>query len=72
MTSQTVSLNCNARRGTGADLLMRLSAWLRQRREVRRSKAELSVLDDRLLADIGIERHEMGEVARLGHLPGWR
>ena len=47
----------------------RLAADVRQWFERRRTIAELSRLDDRLLADIGIERADIPEVVRSGRLP---
>jgi uncharacterized protein YjiS (DUF1127 family) len=45
-------------------LLRRLAAWYRQERRYRETVAELSALSDHVLADIGIGRHQIGEVAR--------
>lgn len=57
-----------AKGGTNVD---RLLVWLRRGRLVRQNVRRLSALDDRLLADIGIARHELRHVARLGRQPGW-
>ena len=45
-------------------LLRRLAAWYGQQRRYRETVAELSRLGDHVLADIGIGRHEIGEIAR--------
>ena len=37
-----------------------------ERRRVRRTKAQLAALSDRLLADIGLERSDIARVARYG------
>jgi uncharacterized protein YjiS (DUF1127 family) len=50
-----------------SNLLHRVTAGLARRRELRRAYAELSALDDRALADIGISRSEIGYV--LTHNP---
>ncbi len=47
----------------------RLVADVRQWFERRRTIAELSRLDDRLLADIGIVREDIPEAVRRGRLP---
>ena len=40
-------------------------------RRIRRNTVRLSDLDDRLLADIGVRRDQIGAVARAGKLAGW-
>ncbi|MGH6947229.1 MAG: DUF1127 domain-containing protein [Kiloniellales bacterium] len=46
------------------ELLARLSRWLEQRRRYRATFRELSALSDEVLADVGILRGEIDEVAR--------
>jgi uncharacterized protein YjiS (DUF1127 family) len=46
------------------DLLRRLSAWYQRDRQYRATVAELDRLSDHVLADIGIGRHQIHEVAR--------
>lgn len=45
-------------------LLRRLATWYGQDRCYRQTVSELSKLSDHVLADIGIGRHQIGEVAR--------
>lgn len=45
-------------------LLRRLSAWYRRDRQYCATVAELNRLSDHVLADIGIGRHQIHEVAR--------
>jgi uncharacterized protein YjiS (DUF1127 family) len=45
-------------------LLRRLGAWYRRDRQYRATVAELNQLSDHVLADIGIGRHQIHEVAR--------
>ena len=45
-------------------LLQRLRSWYERNRQYRRTVAELGRLSDDVLADIGIGRHEIVEVAR--------
>jgi uncharacterized protein YjiS (DUF1127 family) len=45
-------------------LLGRLASWYGQRRRYRETVSELSRLSDHVLADIGIGRHQIHEVAR--------
>ncbi|MEO1092895.1 MAG: DUF1127 domain-containing protein [Pseudomonadota bacterium] len=45
-------------------LLQRVVAWLRVARRVRAERAALAELDDRLLADIGIDRYDALREAR--------
>jgi len=40
-------------------------------RRIRRNTVRLSDLDDRLLADIGVRRDQIGDVARRERLQGW-
>ena len=42
----------------------RLAAWYERNRNYRATVFELGRLSDRVLADVGIGRHEIGEVAR--------
>jgi uncharacterized protein YjiS (DUF1127 family) len=46
-------------------LLGRLASWYGQRRRYRETVSELSRLSDYVLADIGIGRHQIHEVARV-------
>ena len=50
-----------------ANLLQRVAAAMAERRKLRRAFEELSALDDRSLADIGISRSEIRYV--LAHSP---
>jgi uncharacterized protein YjiS (DUF1127 family) len=45
-------------------LLQRLGTWYGQNRRYRQTVSELARLSDRVLADIGIGRHQIHEVAR--------
>jgi uncharacterized protein YjiS (DUF1127 family) len=45
-------------------LLLRLRTWYERNRQYRRTVAELGRLSDDVLADIGIGRHEIVDVAR--------
>jgi uncharacterized protein YjiS (DUF1127 family) len=45
-------------------LLQRLSTRYEQYRRYRETVAELGRLSDHVLADIGIARHQIGEIAR--------
>jgi uncharacterized protein YjiS (DUF1127 family) len=54
-----------------ANVVERFIVWARRRRQVRRNIRRLTVLDDRLLADIGVARDQIRQVARLGRLPDW-
>jgi uncharacterized protein YjiS (DUF1127 family) len=54
---------------TRANGVRRLIEWIRNERQIRRSIRELSALDDRLLADIGVPRGHIEYVSRYGRLP---
>jgi uncharacterized protein YjiS (DUF1127 family) len=45
-------------------LVRRLATWYERYRHYRETVSELSRLSDHVLADVGIGRHEIGEVAR--------
>ena len=45
-------------------LLRRGVSWYQRNRTYRQTVADLSRLSDHVLADIGIGRHEIGEIAR--------
>jgi uncharacterized protein YjiS (DUF1127 family) len=45
-------------------VLRRVASWYRQQRRYRETVAELSRLSDHVLADIGIGRHQIAEIAR--------
>jgi uncharacterized protein YjiS (DUF1127 family) len=45
-------------------LLRRLRTWYQQSRRYRETVSELGKLSDHLLADIGIGRHQIREIAR--------
>lgn len=51
-----------AARGLG-QLFAELNAWLERRRSYRATLRELAALSDELLADVGLRRHEIPEVA---------
>lgn len=51
----------------GAAVTAALARW----RDKRRSVVRLSDLDDHLLADIGLRRDQIDEVAQAGKLEGW-
>ncbi len=51
----------------GTSLAERLRHW----RGIRRTRKRLSELDDRMLADLGFHRDQIGLVARRGRLPEW-
>jgi uncharacterized protein YjiS (DUF1127 family) len=46
-------------------------AWFRREREVRQAVDTLMTLDDRMLADIGLDRSHAEYVVRNGRLPSW-
>ena len=46
--------------------IKRLAAWIRNKRRIRRAMTELMALDDRMLADIGLTRGQVGHAARHG------
>ena len=53
-------------------VIRRLIAWIRAERRIRRGIAELSALDDNLLADIGVARGQIAHASRYGKPPqGW-
>ena len=53
-------------------VIRRLIAWIRSERRIRRGIAELSALDDILLADIGVARGQIVHASRYGRPPqGW-
>ena len=45
-------------------LLRRLASWYETHRRYRQTAFELNGLSDHVLADIGIGRHQIGEIAR--------
>jgi uncharacterized protein YjiS (DUF1127 family) len=45
---------------------LRVAAWHRRRREIRRTVAALSQLSDHMLRDIGLDRSEIASIARSG------
>jgi uncharacterized protein YjiS (DUF1127 family) len=49
-----------------ASLIHRSIEWLKERRRTRRATDELMALDDRMLADIGLSRGEIGYAVRHG------
>jgi uncharacterized protein YjiS (DUF1127 family) len=52
-------------------LLQRLATWYERNRAYRETVAELSRLSDHILADVGMGRHEIEEIARsLGRRAG--
>ena len=51
-------------RAIAAALLRRLLARYEQHRQYRKTVAELGRLSDHVLADIGIGRHQISEIAR--------
>ena len=54
-----------------SDGIRRCIAWLRCRRQIRRTIETLEDFDDRLLADVGLSREQIEKSARSGHLPGY-
>ena len=54
-----------------AETARRALAWYRRRRQARHAVWHLANLDDHLLADLGIPRHQVRRVAREGRLPEW-
>jgi uncharacterized protein YjiS (DUF1127 family) len=56
------------------ELFALVNGWLERRRQYRATLAELSALDDELLADIGVARSEIEPVARrvAGRATRWR
>jgi uncharacterized protein YjiS (DUF1127 family) len=48
-------------------LLRRLGAWYGENRQYRQTVSELASLSDHVLTDIGINRHQIHEVARTLH-----
>jgi uncharacterized protein YjiS (DUF1127 family) len=57
--------------GAVTETARRALAWYRRRRQARRDLWHLANLDDHLLADLGIPRHQVRRVAREGRLPEW-
>ena len=53
------------------DGIGRCIAWLRCRRQMRRTIATLQDFDAHLLADVGLTRDQIEKAARAGHLPGY-
>lgn len=51
----------------GAGFVARIRYW----RAVRRTRKRLSELDDKMLADLGFYRDQIGLLARRGRLPEW-
>jgi uncharacterized protein YjiS (DUF1127 family) len=47
-----------------AELFARFNLWLEQRRRYRETVSELSALSDEVLADVGVRRGEIHELAR--------
>ena len=47
-----------------AELFARLNRWLQQRRRYRTTVTELRALSDEVLADVGVQRGEIEEIAR--------
>jgi uncharacterized protein YjiS (DUF1127 family) len=52
-----------ASRGLG-ELFARLNRWLEQRRHYRTTVAKLNALPDELLADVGVLRGDIDEIAK--------
>jgi uncharacterized protein YjiS (DUF1127 family) len=55
-----------ARQWLGATAMRAAAAWAEQQR-INHAIAELSGLSDRMLRDIGVERHDIERIARYGH-----
>jgi uncharacterized protein YjiS (DUF1127 family) len=53
-----------------AMIVSRCIAWIRHQRQIRRDIEALKTLDDHLLADIGLSRSQIGDIAYIGRLPG--
>ena len=53
------------------DVIGRCVAAIRYRRQVRRAIETLTDFDDHLLADLGLNRDQIANAARAGHLPGY-
>jgi uncharacterized protein YjiS (DUF1127 family) len=64
----------SARSGRLGELFALVNGWVERRRQYRATLAELSALDDELLADIGVARSEIEPVARrvAGQAARWR
>ena len=52
-----------------AHLAGRWTAWIKRRRQLRRDVKMLSVLDDKVLADIGFSRDQIEHAISHGRLP---
>jgi uncharacterized protein YjiS (DUF1127 family) len=46
------------------ELFVRLNLWLEQKRRYRETVSELSALSDEVLADVGVRRGEIKDIAR--------
>jgi uncharacterized protein YjiS (DUF1127 family) len=57
------------RRAVLASSIGRWIARIRSERRIRRGSDELMACDDRMLADVGVRRADIGYVARYGRLP---
>jgi uncharacterized protein YjiS (DUF1127 family) len=71
--SQTHSSYCRiepAKASSLKSLLDRLLRSLARERQARRALREMAMLDDRVLADIGLDRSSIGFAARYGRVPG--
>jgi uncharacterized protein YjiS (DUF1127 family) len=71
--SQTVSSYCRIEpsRVPGLkSLLGRLLRLFGRERQARRALREMAMLDDHMLADLGLDRSSIGFAARYGRVPG--
>jgi uncharacterized protein YjiS (DUF1127 family) len=55
-----------------ASTISRCVAWIRDQERIRQDTNRLMTLDDRLLADIGLERDQVEHALRSGRLPARR
>lgn len=66
MTDATFPVSAGRDRDPAASLFRTLKTRLRQAQAISRARAELMMLDDRMLADIGLRRSDIGAAVEGG------